>query len=192
MSVTERAPLRFPAAEPDHRSAESLRFEQLRREICGHKPFLPLRAILSGGFGEFLPSISVVEPSLTEMKLPILMTGERLAELSMGKLPEDYLEIVREDMRPFAYRTSIEMIDRPCGLWERLTAGLTDSSRYGFEITGFPVVDEESKVRQLAFLVRFVSSPEPLRHLAGVVEGVEGRWLDLGCGVSAEGPIGFL
>jgi hypothetical protein len=186
--------LRFPATRPVLRSAESLRFERLRDDICGKKPFLPLRALLSDRFAEFLPSVSVIEPSIAEMKLPIRMTGERIADASPIDMPDnDYLNLVREDMRPYAYRTGIEMIDRPCGLWERLTAGLNDNSSHGFEITGFPVIDEERKVRQLAFFVRFAPVlDETARQLTAVAEGVEGEWIDLGSGVPKVSPVGFL
>lgn len=186
--------LRFPATRPAFRSAESLRFERLRDDICGRRPFLPLRALLSDRFAEFLPSVSVIEPSLAEMKLPIRMTGERIADASSVDLPDnDYLNLVREDVRPYAYRTGIEMIDRPCGLWERLTAGLNDNSSHSFEITGFPVIDEERKVRQLAFFVRFAPVfDETARQLTAIAEGVEGEWIDLGSGVPKDGPVGFL
>jgi hypothetical protein len=193
MNATKRATPIFSDTTHDARSAESLRFEQLRHDVCWEKPFIPLRVLLSGRFAEFLPSMSIIEPNLAEMKLPVTMTGERLAEVSARDLPDnDYLNLVRPDVREFAYRTSVAMIERPCGLWERLMAGLTDSTSYAFEITGFPVIDEARQARQLAFLVRYAPAPETVRAVAGVSEGVEGHWLDLGHGVPEEGPIGFL
>lgn len=184
----------FFGSHHDNRSAESIRFEQLRNAICGARPFLGHHELLSPPFTELLAWIGIVEPDRRSMSLPLVLVGEHLAEVASSNLPgNDFLNVMREDVRPFAYRTAIEMAGRPCGLWERMVARLTDGATAEFEITGFPVIDEARDVRQIAFLVRYMpTASNAAKYVSGIDEGIEGGWIDLGHGVAETGPVGFL
>jgi len=195
MTQTALATATFFGAEHDHRSPESIRFEQLRNAICGVRAFMGHHELFSPLFAELLPLIGVVEPDRLGMSVPVVLAGEKLAGVSARDIPDnDFLNMIREDVRPHAYRTMIEMIARPCGVWERISALAADNSFFEFEVTGFPVVDEKRDACQIAFLVRASQSAlgHPAEYVAGVGEGIEGGWIDLGHGIPEASPIGFL
>lgn len=195
MSQPALATATFFGATNDRRSPESVRFEQLRNAICGARAFMGQHELFSPLFAELLPTIGVVEPDRLGMSLPVVLAGEHLAAVAARDIPgNDFLNMIREDMRPHAYRTSIEMITRPCGVWERIVALSTDNSFFEFEVTGFPVVDEARDACQIAFLVRASTSAlaHPAEYVAAVEEGIEGGWIDLGHGIPEQSPLGFL
>ncbi len=195
MTQTALATATFFGPTHDRRSPESIRFEQLRNAICGARALMGQHELLSPLFAELLPFIGVIEPDRLGMSLPVVLAGEHLAAVSSRNVPDnDFLNMIREDMRPYAYRTTIEMITRPCGVWERIIAQSSDNSFFEFEVTGFPVIDEARDACQIAFLVRASTSAlsRPAEYVAGIEEGVEGGWIDLGHGIPEVSPIGFL
>lgn len=175
----------FFGSHHDHRSAESVRFEQLRNATCGARAFLGHHELLSPPFLELIPEICIVEPDRLGMSLPVMLAGERIAETAARELKDnDFLTLMREDVRPHAYRTCLEVIGRPCGLWGRMVAELTSGAPAEFEITGFPVIDESRDACQIAFLFRYVPTKlEPARYVSGITGGIESGWIDLGHGV---------
>lgn len=175
----------FFGSHHDRRSAESVRFEQLRNAICGARPFLGHHELLSPPFLELLPSIGILEPGRSGMSLPMAVTGERLAEAGARNLAgNDFLDLMHADARPRAYRACVEIVSRPCGFWGRMIAELTQGLPSEFEITGFPVVDEARGAHQVAFLFRYVpTEPDIARYVSGIAPGLESGWIDLGHGV---------
>lgn len=192
MTQTALATATFFGSRHDHRSAESIRFEQLRNAICGARPFLGHHELLSPAFAELLPSFCIVEPDRLGMNLPVMLIGEHLAEAGARDVPgNDFLALMREDARPHAHRACIETISRPCGLWARMVAELSNGAPTEFEITGFPVIDEDRDAGQIAFLFRHVPTGlETSRYVSGITHGLEGGWIDLGHGVPEAGVIG--
>lgn len=93
----------------------------------------------------------------------------------------DYLDLVDPAIKGEAFDSTMMMLTRPCGLWQLSPVRLVDGSADMYELTGLPVVDDETGSDVILFLIWHAS--EDFRRVRIVGHANVWSWLDLRLGL---------
>ena len=167
------------------RSTASLSFEYAVRAIC-RADEMPLRSEIDlRHFHRFARWVVIAEPELTRRKIPLRLVGSGFFEFFGRDLTDtDYLDLVDPEIRDSAYESAVEMIRRPCGLWQEtpvVVAGLDKTVM--FEYTAFPIFDERQNKRQvLVFVNHKYGDGTGFPSASHIQRSSMWQWIDLGQG----------
>jgi diguanylate cyclase len=168
------------------RSTASFAFEYAVRALCRSGEVALRSEIDLRHFHRFARWLVICEVDAEARRIPMRLVGSGFFELFGRDLTDtDYLSLAEPSVRGNALDSVVEMLRRPCGLWQVVPA-VTDGapSRAMFEYTIFPIYDDRKKQGQLLVYVNhgyndatgFPSGPR-------VQTAQAWTWLDLGAGV---------
>lgn len=136
------------------RSAHSLRFEALVQGASRGGCLARLNDIALERHAELSGWIAVVHPDARARSLTITHAGAGLSMMQADPMTgTDYLDLVDPAFKGEAFDSTFMMLSRPCGLWQMTPVRLADGTSDLFELTGFPVFDEENLRGLIVFLI---------------------------------------
>jgi hypothetical protein len=143
-----------PASSPN-RSRASLLFEAVVQGAMRSEPIPSIADIEFSRIGRYAPWVATVDPNVEARSLKIVQAGARLAKL-MGRdnlIGREYLTMVDPAIKDLAFDSVLEMMTRPCGLWQVTPVIAANDTPVDLEYTGFPVREPVSGRTQIMFLV---------------------------------------
>jgi len=177
-----------PAGAP--RSTASFAFEYAVRALC-RSGEVPLRSEIDlRHFHRFARWLVIAEVDAEARRIPMRLVGSGFFELFGRDLTDtDYLTLADPGIRENAMDSVIEMLRRPCGLWQVVPAATEGApARALFEYTIFPIYDDRKKQGQLLVYVNHAYNDATGFPAAPRVQTAQAwTWLDLGVGVADGG-----
>lgn len=166
------------------RSAHSLRFEALVRDASRGGCLARLSDVALERHAELSGWIAVVHPDARARSLTITHAGASLSAMQADPMMgTDYLDLVDPAVKGDAFDSTFMMLTRPCGLWQMTPVRLADGTNDLFELTGFPVFDEENQRGLILFLIWHASLS--FHGVTHVGHAQTWSWLELRAGASA-------
>ncbi len=166
------------------RSAHSLRFEALVRDASRAGCLARLNDIALERHAELSGWIAVVHPDARALSLTITHAGASLSAMQADPMAgTDYLDLVDPAFKGEAFDCTFMMLSRPCGLWQMTPVGLADGTSDVFELTGFPVFDEDNRRGVIMFLIWHASLS--FHGVTRVGHAQTWAWLELRTGAFA-------
>ena len=167
------------------RSAKSIAYEALWRSM---RPVgsLPLReAFLSPSVGPIQSSVLVIERKPGRRGIVHAAGSKIIEQTGQDIVGSNYIELMPEAKRKEAWWTLGAMISRPCGLWELMPVYIGSSVASIVEITGLPVIDDETgKVFVASYLLPCAMTKEALRKSGVSTDAaITYEYLNLGAGI---------
>lgn len=174
-------PCVFPGI-PSMRSAHSLRLEAVVRRASQDGLLARLGDIAFERYAELTGWIAVVHPDARARRLTIMHAGPSLCAMQADPMMgTDYLDLVDPAYKGEAFDSTFMMLSRPCGLWQRSPVRFADGSSDVFELTGFPVFDEDHGRGVILFLIWHASLS--FHGVTSVGHAKTWAWLELRNGV---------
>jgi len=168
------------------RSTASLSFEYAVRALCRSGEVALRSEIDLRHFHRFARWMVIAEPDPATRRIPMRLVGSGFYELFGRDLTDaDYLTLADPAVQTNAFDSAVEMLRRPCGLWQ-LTPAATSGGRATavFEYTVFPIYDDRQKKSQLLVYVNHGFSETSGFPQAPLIQSADAwRWIDLGRGV---------
>lgn len=166
------------------RSAHSLRFEALVRQASRGSCLPRLSDVALERHAELSGWIAVVRPDARARSLTITHAGAGLSAMQADPvMGTDYLDLVDPAVQGEAFDSAFMMLTRSCGLWQMTPVCLADGTSDVFELTGFPVFDEENQCGAILFLIWHASLS--FHGVTYVGHAQTWAWLELRNGVFA-------
>ncbi|MEQ1754450.1 MAG: GGDEF domain-containing protein [Micropepsaceae bacterium] len=170
-----------PAA---NRSAASLSFEYAVRALCKADD-MPRRSDIDlRHFHRFARWIAIAEPEMTRRRIDMKLVGSGFFEFFGRDLTHsDYLDIIEPDIRDTAYESAVELLRRPCGLWQETPVFVASMKMsMTFEYTVFPIFDETRNKRQLLIYVnhKYADGVSGYPTATQIRRASTWQWLELG------------
>lgn len=183
-----RAPAAAAAGEtaaPGTRSTASLSFEYAVRALCRSGEVALRSEIDLRHFHRFARWMVIAEPDLAARQIPMRLVGSGFFELFGRDLTDtDYLSLAEPSVRANAFESAVEMLRRPCALWQLTPAAVAGRGLAHFEYTAFPIYDDRKKKSQLLVHVNH-SFSDATGFPTGprIQTATMFSWIDLGAGV---------
>lgn len=167
------------------RSTASLSFEYAVRALCRSGEVALRSEIDLRHFHRFARWMVIAEPDVASRQIPMRLVGSGFFELFGRDLTDtDYLALAEPAVRANAFDSALEMLRRPCALWQQTPAAVAGRGVAHFEYTAFPIFDDRQKKGQLLVYVHhdFTDATGfptgPLIQSASLFD-----WIDIGAGV---------
>ncbi|MDZ4869842.1 MAG: diguanylate cyclase [Alphaproteobacteria bacterium] len=183
------APARANAEASDagagQRSTASRSFEYAVRALC-RSGEVPLRSEIDlRHFHRFARWMVIAEPDVATRTIPMRLVGSGFFELFGRDLTDtDYLSLAEPSVRANAFDSAVEMVRRPCGLWQVTPAAGEGRAPIAFEYTMFPIFDDRQQKGQLLVYVNHgYNDATGFPHAPRIQTAQAWSWLDLGVGV---------
>lgn len=166
------------SAWPSMRSLPSLRLEVLVRRCQRRGQFARLADLNLDALEGLSDWIAFVRPDASLRRLTIIHAGAGLSAMQAKPLTgTDMLDLVDPAIKGEAFDSTMMMLSRPCGLWQLLPVWLADGSADMCELTGLPIVDGETGVKGILFLIWH--GTEEFRRVRSAGQANVWSWLDL-------------
>ncbi len=167
------------------RSTASLSFEYAVRALC-RSGEVPLRSEIDlRHFHRFARWMVIAEPDVVTQTIPMRLVGSGFFELFGRDLTDtDYLSLAEPSVRANAFHSAVEMVRRPCGLWQVTPAAGEGRAPVAFEYTMFPIFDDRRQKGQLLVYVNHgYNDTTGFPNAPRIQTAQAWNWLDLGVGV---------
>lgn len=167
------------------RSTASLSFEYAVRALCRSGEVALRSEIDLRHFHRFARWMAIAEPDTGKREIPMRLVGSGFFELFGRDLTDtDYLALVETSARSRAFEAAVQMLHKPCGLWQLTPAVAPGGKTVTFEYTAFPIFDDRQKKGQLVVYVN-----HPFTEQTGFPSGprvqsaTTWNWIDIGAGI---------
>ena len=180
------APAAGEAPAGAQRSTASFAFEYAVRALC-RSGEVPLRSEIDlRHFHRFARWLVIADVDAEARRIPMRLVGSGFFELFGRDLTDtDYLSLTEPSVRDNALDSVIEMLRRPCGLWQ-VTPAAAGGGRGPamFEYTIFPIHDDrQTKGQLLVYVNHGYNDATGFPATPRVQTAQAWSWLDLGVGV---------